>query len=209
MPALPAATSVLRVRVAGTNQTTLWNNIFYLQYTGTAPQVGDLTTIAGSIATAWTTNIAPLCATSVALTEIDLTDLTSATAATSSTTVTGAGTRAGQALTTNVACVVSWAVNLRYRGGHPRNYMPAGVAADVTAGHLWAGAFVTAMLAGARGFRTALNAITFGSSTMHLILLSYYFNKVLRPSPLPITVTDAKVHGRVDTQRKRLGKESV
>jgi hypothetical protein len=209
MPALPAATNCLRVRFAGTNQTTLWNNILYMQYTGVAPQVADLAGIAASMATAWTTNIAPLCATGVALNQISLTDLTNASAASADETVTGAGTRTGVAPTTATACVVSWSVNLRYRGGHPRTYFPAGVDSDIVSGHLWGPTFVTAMLTGARSFRTAMNAVTYGSSTMHMILLSYYANKILRPTPLPVTINDAKVHGRVDTQRKRLGSETT
>jgi len=208
MPALPAATNCLRIKLVGTNQGTLWNNIIYTQYTGTAPQIADLATIATGVGGAWTTNIAPMCATTVALSSITVSDLTSPTAAQADNTVASSGTRTGQALLTNAACVVSWSVNLRYRGGHPRSYFPAGVQADTTAGHLWAGTFITAMLAAGRGFRTSVNAVTWGSSTMHMILLSYYLNKVLRPSPLPVTVTDAKVHGRIDTQRKRLGKET-
>jgi hypothetical protein len=67
-------------------------------------------------------------------------------------------------------------------------------------------------------FITALNSITSGTFTFVFIALSYYSgshktpeNKhpdpVLRPTPLPFPISDGTAHTRVDTQRRRLGKE--
>jgi hypothetical protein len=209
MPALPSAQNCVQVKLAGTMGTGKWNNVFYMQYTGTAPQVADLTTIGNGISTAWNTNIAPLAATTTQLSTIDLADLTSATASTlRAMAAVHVGTRTGTANPSNCTMVASWQYNLRYRGGHGRLYLPTGVTTDVTNGSQWTGAFVTLSLTSMRAFRTAINALTHGTTTYKLIVLSYFVNHALRPAPLPLTVNDVAIHGRVDTQRSRLGKET-
>lgn len=208
MPALPAVPSVVRVRIKGTISGVAWNNIHYLQYAGAAPTVADLNTVGGNIVTAWQTQLAPLAGAHVLQTGIELADLTNAGAAQVSGASAGAGTRAGTALTNASCAVISWPINLRYRGGHPRTYFPGGMQADVTGNRLWTQAFVTALQAGAAGFRTALNAIAVSGTTYKLVAVSYYTNHALRPTPLPVTINIPVVHGRVDSQRHRLGRET-
>lgn len=207
MVLLPDAAQIVLVRVTGTNQGTNFQNVFHLQYSGTAPQVADLNTLCSDVLSAWATNFSPLCQAGQALASATAVDLTNRQAASGTATNTTAGSRAGTAMTNQVACVVSWAINHRYRGGHPRSYIPAGVLADVTSGHLWATTFVTSMTNAAGAFRTALNAITISGATYKMVTLSYYSGGVLLPTPVPYTIQGAKVHGRVDTQRRRLGKE--
>jgi len=208
MPALPNVPNVVRVRLKGQNSGQVYNNVIYLQYTPPAPTTADLTTLANTIATAWTTNLASLQHGGVSLLGQDLADLTAPTAASISTTHSIPGTRPGTPLLTSAALVVSWQINVRYRGGHPRTYFPWGVVADTTGARLWAAAFVTSALAGARAFRTALNAMTTGTTTYKLVCVSYRRNNLLLPSPVVYSINDAAVHGRVDTQRHRLGKET-
>lgn len=208
MPPLPPAQNIVRIRLKGGNQATVWNNVLYLQYVPPAPAVADLTTLMNGIATAWLTNFAPLCNVSTALTGIDAADLTSSLASTGSISTSQVGTRAGQAMPASVACVASWLINRRYRGGHPRSYFPFGIITDTQNGRQWTPAFVTAALAGVRGFRTALNALTTGTTSYKLVCLSYVSNKVQLGTPVPYTINDAAIHGRVDTQRHRLGKET-
>jgi len=210
MVALPDAAEIVLVRVVGTNQGTGWQNTFHMQYSPATPAVAvaDLNALCTSVLGAWATNFSPLCNTSQALASATAVDLTNRAAAQGSATNTSAGTRAGTAVTNQVACVVSWQINHRYRGGHPRTYLPAGVLADITSGHLWAApAFTTAATNAAAAFRTALNAITAGTKTWQMVTLSYYSGGALLAVPTPYTIQGAKVHGRVDTQRNRLGKE--
>jgi hypothetical protein len=210
MPPLPNAPNIVKVRLVGTNQTTIWNNILHLQYTGPAPSVADCQTVADAVMSAWGASIKALVNVNADLERVDIVDLTSATTSEgSSSLVPIIGTRVGTDLAAQVAGVVSWSANLRYRGGHPRNYMPIGVTADVVGGKSWITAFQTEALAGARAFRTALNAVVHGTTTYKLVMLSYRTAHALRPTPLPITIQDAKFHGRLDTQRKRLGKETA
>jgi len=209
MPALPPVQNVVQAQLNGTIGNGKWSNTIYLQYTGTAPQVADLNTIATGITTAWNTNIAPLVPTTAALATINLADLTAPTASTlRGASAVAAGTRAGTQMPNSAALVVSELCNLRYRGGHPRNYLPAGVIADVTTGSQWTTAFKTAALSGMRAYRTALNALTHGSTTYKWVAVSYSTAHAHRPTPLILTVNDVAIHGRVDTQRGRLGKET-
>lgn len=206
---LPDAPGCAQVILSGTNQTTKFQNIFHFQWTGTAPTPASLAALITSLAAAWNTNFGPLCNTGVALTHGKAADLSSRTSNIAELDVTGAGTRAGSAMTTQVACVVSWAIARRYKGGHPRTYLPAGVLADVTQGHLWTTGFVNSAGAAADAFLAAANAISNGGTTYKLACVSYHDQKVLRPLGLPFLINDGSVHTRVDTQRGRLGREVI
>jgi len=209
MPPRPNVANVVEAKLNGTIGNGKWTNVLHMQYTGTAPQVADLQTVATALGTAWATDIAPLCATTVALATIDLADLTAPTASTlRGISSAQPGTRTGTQNPNSAAMVGSWQYNLRYRGGHGRTYWPAGVQADITSGSQWSGAFKTTALANLRAFRTAVNAITHGSTTYKLVAVSYKTNNTPRPTPLVLTINDVAVHGRVDTMRARLGKET-
>jgi len=197
------------VRLAGLNQGQPWNNIFHLQYAGGVPTSANLTSLLGSVAAAWAANFASLCQAGVTLTELQAADLASPTGATSTLAAAGVGTRAGTAMPTQVALVISWKIDLRYRGGHPRSYLPAAVLADVTSGHLWTTAFVSEAQSAGQGFQGALNAIAVAPLTFVMVAVSFFTQHALRPTPLVRPVVTALVHDRVDTQRRRLGKERV
>lgn len=208
MPPLPSVTNVVLFRLKGTYSGQPWNNIFHLQYTGAAPSVADLQTIGTSIVSSWTTNIAQLCIASVVLTGVDLADLTNPAASAASITANVPGTRTGSIITTGSAVVSSWQINIRYRGGHPRTYWPAGVAADITSGRLLSAGAQTAFNAAFANWRASLNALTSGSTTYKMVIVSYQRNLAPRPTPLIFTVNGVTTHGRLDTQRRRLGKET-
>lgn len=212
---------VLRITLVGQNQGATWMNTFYLQ--GTQPFGADpapVNTLLTTIFSGWGTNIAPLCNPLVSLTEARAADLTSRTALTTAITPTAVpGTRTGTPLPTSAAMVLSWKIARRYRGGHPRVYIPAGNVADVTNGRTWAGAFVTSARAAATAWYTALDGLSISTNNLDLICLSYYDGShktptnphpapVLRPNPVPFHVVSANVRTRVDTQRRRLGKET-
>ena len=209
MPPLPAAASVIKVRLKGNKGGTPWNNIFHVRYAGAAPTVAQLTTWAGVINTAWATNLAPLAFTNVTMQFVDTVDLSSATSAEASTAFTSVGTRAGSTFPAQVAMVGSWTANLRFRGGHFRNYWPFGVTADQFSMTNWTAAFITAAQSGLAAFRTAINGSSVGTAPVTMIGLSYFTQHALRPTPLPVDITGVLVHNRIDTQRRRLGKELV
>ncbi len=207
MPPLPDAAAIVRVRVVGTVNGAPFNNLFHLQYSGSAPSVANLNSVCTDVLTAWQTNFKSLCPSSVVLASADAQDLTNSSAASGTATDTTAGTRSGTAMPNSVAMCITWKINNRYRGGHPRTYLPAGVIADVTGGNRWADAFVTAADTAAAAFLVAMNAISVGGSTYKMVCLSYRRNKVALVPPVPYTIQSSLVDHRPDTQRRRLGRD--
>lgn len=207
MPPLPPANKILKVRFIGDNQGFVWNCIMHSQYTSASPSTADLTGYATAAGTAWGNNIGPLCGANVNLTSVDVIDLTSATSPSATVNVAHAGTLAGTTLPASTALVSSWQANLRYRGGHVRNYWPGGTQAELQNVATWLGTFITQATAGFQAFLTSMNAIPLSGGTSQLVLLSYRTNNAPRPTPIPVTITGVNVHPRIDTQRKRLGKE--
>jgi len=224
MAILPDAANALQITLKGLNQGNVWQNRFHLQAAGSMGATSaNLDTLCTAVATAWTTNIAPLCNPLVSLTEVDAIELTTRSSpAFYSTLVTpSAGTRTGTPLPLSAACVISWTVPNRYRGGHGRIYVPAGNVADVITGKQWntaGGGFLATARTAATAFHNALQGLTIGAVGLDLVVMSYFFGShktdaiphpppVMRPSPIPYAVTGARVRTRLDTQRRRLGKE--
>lgn len=212
---LPDADHIIQAKSSGTHNGYLWVNIQYLQYTGALCTVADLQAVGNAVGNAWNTNFAPLCHANVTMNQVDLLDLSNRGAATATVTALAhPGTRAGTDVSNSVALVVTWKINHRYRGGHPRTYLPAGVTADITSGRLWAGAFQTTATTNANAYLTAINAISTGGKTFKMVGMNFYSHDpsthapVYVIPPVPYTIGSAVVHGRVDTQRRRLGKET-
>ena len=225
MPPLPAATGCVKVQLVGTNQGALWMNNLHFQAEGGGTLSQDpaaVNTFLTSISTAWSGNIAGLCNTGVVLSSLTYTDLSASDRIQFTATLPDPieGTRAGTQLPTSIAMVMSLRVPNRYRGGHGRIYIPAGVQADITNGRQWTGTFNTAATNAVEAFRVAIDGLSVATAPVNLIVLSYFSGShktpdnphpapVPRPSPLPMRVSSARVRTRVDTQRRRLGKETV
>lgn len=207
MPPLPDAAAIVRVRVVGTVNGATFNNLFHLQYSGAAPSVANLNSLCSSVLSAWATNFAALCPSTVVLASADAQDLTNAGAAAGTATNTTPGSRSGTPMPNSVAACITWKINNRYRGGHPRTYLPAGVIADVVGGNRWTDAFVTAADSAAAAFLVALNALSIGGATYKMVCLSYRRNKVNLVPPVPYTIQSSLVDHRPDTQRRRLGRD--
>lgn len=207
MPPLPAAPQIVEVHVNGVINTVPWTNIFHLQYTGTAPDVAGLNTLSSSMLNAWGTNFGPLVNTGVSLTGATATDLTNASAAQGSASGSTAGSRAGTPLSNAQAAVISWKVNMRWRGGHPRTYIPATVSSDIVGGRLFTDTYVTALTSAANTFRTSVNALTSGATTYKLVCLRRIIDKVQQNPPVPLTINSALVDHRIDSQRDRMGRD--
>lgn len=204
----PSVANVVLVKTKGTIGGTPWNCLFHLQYTGPAPAVADLTAIGTTINSAVTTNIGPLMGAATTFAGVDLADLTNPAAAQASVATSFNGARTGGNLVASAACVVSWNINVRYRGGHPRTYWPIGTVTDLATARTWTTTFQTLVTTNNRALRTAFNNLNHGTTTYKMVTVSFRSNNLPRPMPLPFTVNDAQVHGRVDTQRRRLGKET-
>lgn len=208
MPRLPFASQSLRVRLLGLNNGQPWNIVQHLRYSSGAPDSAALGVVASGISQLWSTTWAPMHNTAVRLTEVEVTDIASASGAQGVSTTSHDGTRAGTIMPVQVAAVVSWHVNFRWRGGHPRSYFPAGVSADITQGNTWATPFITAMGTAAQNWLSGMNSFSISGGVTTLVCVRYFDQGALLPTPLVLPVANATFHTRVDTMRRRLGREA-
>lgn len=215
MPALPDVPGVSRLILNGLMNGQPWAAVQYAQTPGAALTQAQVDALATGVSTAWNNAMAQGHSTAVTLTQVTAQDLTSKTGAIGVSTVTHPGTRAGTPGANNIAAVASWKIAVRYRGGHPRTYWPAGVQGDVTAGRLWSGTFKTLMESAIAGYVTNINAISLSGSSVTFCAVSFYHGKdattgkpIVRDVPLVYPVISSVFHTRVDTMRRRLGKET-
>lgn len=224
MPILPNAQDCIKVDLLGTIQGVIWSNTIHFQgETGLgAPTTAHLSTFCDAVAAAWTTNIAPLCNPLTLLTDVNAAILTTRTSPVFRSHLTSnvPGTNTGTPLPNSLAVCISWSISRRYRGGHGRIYVPAGNTDDITVGRTIAGAFQTQCNNAASAFLGQLQGLTLNSIPLQVIVLSYFESvqnpddpehniTVMRQTPQPFAVTSARVRTRFDSQRRRLGKETV
>jgi hypothetical protein len=107
----------------------------------------------------------------------------------------------------STACVISWPVNRRWRGGHARTYLTGQVIADVQNGKQWTSTYQAAVATAATTFRNSLNALSQQGAPWSMVLVSYTGKDLTVSYPFVIPVNAPTVHPRIDSQRRRLGKE--
>lgn len=121
LPPLPlTAKFTLFTQIAGGP---LCNTSFYMKYTNAMSQA-DATTLSNTLGTSWNTRLAPLTAPQAQLTFVRVIDLNSQSGVVVQTAQVHVGTATGAAVTAGVALVLSAHVAFRFRGGHPRVYLP-------------------------------------------------------------------------------------
>jgi hypothetical protein len=203
VPALAPVSKVLRVGCdwSVSSATTAFTR-FYIAYTGTAPTNANLNTFAGSVATAWQTNLQPNTHQSYVFNLVEVEDLTSSTAAVGSITAASAGALTGANVPANCCMVTSYKVARRFRGGHPRGYWPAGDGTKVNNDQTWTPAFVTAWNGALTTFFTSVQAAGWsGAGTLTHVAVSYYLGSTgtidpvtgrakNTPTPRPVPLVD-------------------
>lgn len=204
---------MVRISLSGLQQGRPWANIIHLQYTGTAPSNSVLDTLCTQISTLWNTTLGTLINTQTSLRQIVAQDLTTSSSGTGTFVGNLAGTRAGTFYTPDqVAACITWKTALRWRGGHPRTYLPGQLASDITNGSLWASAYQTTANAAIGGWHTGLNSQSAGgNSWAHVVLrrhqtLTDGTHVPLNPA-VPYPILSGFLDSRVDTQRRRLGRD--
>lgn len=206
MPDVPNAVKCI---IGGTQGGLPWVNMFHLQHSAGSLTQAHLDTVAQTMLDTYVSQFLPILNGVTIVTSSQVIDLSSRTGLFSSASGSHPGTNVVGSPTSNqTAMVISWKITDRYRGGHPRTYIPGMSTADITNGHTWTGAFVNLALASARGFRSAVNAITTGGFQWSLVCVRYFSHHALLVDPLVRVINDAQVHSRVDTMRRRLGKET-
>jgi hypothetical protein len=190
-----------------------WANVFCV-WNGSAGHtatVAELATVIGNFHTAWSTNIKPLIATDVTMTLIKaLYYNPDGSVITNEVTYTDVGTGAGTTITDATSSCLSWGILTTWRGGKPRTYLPGVWAAELlNPAHLTT-TRITARQAGGTAFLAAVNAITWPVTLTNLALgtVSFYSGNAPRVPAKFFNYQSCFVHSRIDTMRRRLGKET-
>ena len=117
-------------------------------------------------------------------------------------------------LAPNVAVCISWQTNITARGGRSRQYLPgAPNTAQATVGDsLMSTTYATSLENAANTFLTTFNAMTTGlpsGITQAIGTLTHYHKYTILTTPIWRPFNSAKVHERLDSQRRRNGKEAL
>lgn len=178
-------------------------NRFFFSYAGSAPTGANCTTLAGDVATAWNTDIAPLCSSNIALEEVDVLDIATATGLSGQWTGSHSGSRSGTPLPVQCASGVEFGIARRYRGGKPRVYLPPGNQSDLLDEATWQSSYLTDVNSGVAAFIAAIEALSIGAmGALNHVVLSYYHgftnitNSSGRERAVP-TYRDAALHDNV------------
>ncbi len=218
MPSLPPVSKVVRVDFVQTfgADVDVQNRAFF-QYVGVLSNA-DALTWANAIATSWVAHILSLQSTALSLTSTKLTDLSSNTAPQVISVVTGAGSDAQPILTAGTAVVVRKKIARRYRGGHPRSYIPGltqpnlASAQNLSAGYIAAmnahfAAFISDVLTNvpaAAAPATEVNVSYFSGFTVSAPIGRRAKNiPTLRVTPVVDAVIANTTNPRIASQRRR------
>jgi hypothetical protein len=164
MPRLPDTPQVLKIAIQGSVGSRNWANILHCHYIGPAPIAADLITFATAIWDAWVASVTAFQDTQTALTKVTVTDLTSPTSAQGEFLGDTPGTRTGSYLPADTSALASYPASFRYRGGHPRTYLPVGVQADLATPQTWQTTFVSALHAAFLTFIESIVGATVGTA---------------------------------------------
>lgn len=214
MVALLPVQNVIQFRFGGSYQNQPFMNVLHWEYAGGPPTGTQLKELCNDAMGAWDTTLSPILNTTVALNTVRGIDLSAPDAPQSASDVQAAvGDLVGTALPVNVAMCVSWLVNYRWRGGHIRTYLPAGATQSVSNGNSWSGTALTNGRLAVSSFLTAMNGMTAGSVSGHLVGVRRWETLVKGQPPVQISpplvlpIVGAIVDSRLDSARRRLGRD--
>jgi hypothetical protein len=120
------------------------------------------------------------------------------------------GSQSGSVLPSQVSTGISWTVQQAYKGGHPRTYLPPPAQTALFSTRLFNPSHANACAGAANNFHQAVNQISRGNfSDAHLGTVSFVLRKQWRTPPVfrDFVPGRAGVDQRVDTQRRRLGRD--
>lgn len=210
---------VLRVTLEGFVDTsaadTLWVNVLHFTYSGSQPSNGQCVSFGNAIANAWNSNIASLCPSPTTLQAVTVTDLTSTTAGAGEALVVHPGTRGDDSIPANAAVLISYPSSLRYKGGHPRQYLYVLGNADLSGATNWSTAATSEVQTKWNAFLIALQGINFGATTLSQFVTVRYRGKFLpnagpphyylnTPLVNPIPANSAVARQQMASQRGRI-----
>lgn len=216
MPALPSPGSVLKLNINWAIEgDALGETVHFFSYGGGPPSAGALSAFANTAVANGLTQFQALCNDQVGMIAATARDLSSAMGAEASAGTPWVGTR-GTALTPPAAAVVvAHSISRHYRGGHPRTYLPLGVAGDINVSGRWATALTTAVQTAWGAWVASLIGV---SGVTNIVNVSYYGppNRIITSStgrvrtvstvrtvPIVDAITGHVTRSNIGSQRRR------
>lgn len=203
MPTLPAVSKVVRVdhHMVQAGDANIQIREFY-QYAG-ALSLADAVTWTHNIAVAFGVFVHADLSNTLSLTNTVLTDLTSTSAPQVQDSASATGTSATAPTPAGVAMILKKIIARRYRGGHPRVYLPGMITGYLTSPTAWNPASVAALLVDYKVYLAAAvantNPAAIGAITH--VNISYYsgFTNHLFPSGRVKAIPTPRVTPLIDT----------
>jgi len=208
VPPLPFVPGVAKIIVkqnlAGVN---CYNILHADGGAGTGWTTTELNALASAVRSSWVTNVIPLQSSNLTLQDVTCIDLASETGPSGVATGSTAGTGTSSTAGANAAVCWSWQISRRYRGGHPRTYIGGIPSIQLSNANTIVTTYQTAHANAAAALRTAVNGVTTSAGTAKLAVVHYYRAKILLDTPLVSQITGVAVDTRLDSQRRRLGRD--
>lgn len=210
---------VLRVVLEGFVDTsaanTLWANVLHFTYGGTPPSNTDCAVIANNVANGWAVQIASLCPSPTTLQVVTVTDLSSPSAGEGEFLVLHPGTRGDDSIPANAAVLISYPVQTRYKGGHPRQYLYVLGNADLQGATNWSTAATAEVQTHWRAFLSGVLSSGTGGTTISSFCGVRYKGKFApnggpphfylnTPIVMPINANSARAQQQMASQRGRI-----
>jgi len=208
MPPLPFVNGVLKLTLKFTlaSGTPMYTHMF-MAYTGGAVTNAQLTTYAQTVFTNWGTNLKASQSTAVTLAEVDATDLSPAGIVPGVFTGSTPGTLAGVVATAETCVLLNLVIGRRYRGGHPRMYLPLGNGAVLQDPQHWTVAYRSSVATAWAAFYNSIVGLSGSNPTCTgQVNVSYHSGGVLRPTPVVDNVLAWNVNIIPASQRRRMGR---
>lgn len=217
LPPAPGVIQVTDVYKYGSD-TNVINRLFY-QYTGARPTAATCNAIAAHRGTLWVPAILGIMANNVSIQQVIVTDLAGTDGQTGNFSPALSGTGGATNLPASSSVVLSHTIGARYRGGHPRSYLPWGTTSNLADPQTWATSFINTVATQATAlFITGMVNTQGGTSVVGLAAVSYYQGSTWaqdqhsnwhriptkRSSPLILPVTAVVPRARIGTQRRRV-----
>lgn len=120
-----------------------------------------------------------------------------------------AGTLTGAELPSSATCCISWRITAAsYRGGHGRTYLPTPTVNQMGTVNQWTLTYKNAVANSAVAFLLDCDSLGVHSAgDFNLCVLRRYRNKEVLDPPELHNIVSASADQRIDTQRRRLGKQ--
>lgn len=217
---LPPVPNWLRVVISGeidNEDVYPWANVLHFEYAGTAPSNAVCATLAADVQTQWITWMRPECPAPTTLTKVTVTDLTSDTAGSGEWLGSEDGSRGDDGIPANAAVLISYPAPLRYRGGHPRQYLYVGGNADFEGSAKWSTLFTAEAQTHWRAFLGAIEGLSQSGTALGSFGAIRYYGKFLpnsgppryrltTPMPMVINIAESVAAQEIASQRRRIGR---